>query len=182
MQADVWVISQSIASIALVAVTIPGILFAAKQLKASAEAAQVSAKQVTTSAEAALISAKQAQISADAAKASALGVIAAAGRQMQWNVLGDVALHPILLPSAPPAGMADDEKRQLVRGMLISYYSFVFEFKLLGQIPDAAWPAFVADMSDFFSHPPNRTRWNQMKAVMSKKFQDFVDHDILSLP
>src|SRR5258708_15618328 len=182
MQADVWVISQSIAAIALVAVSIPGILFAAWQLKISAEATRDYSKQVTISAEAASTSAQQARIAADAAKASALGVIAEAGRQMQWNVLADKALHPILLPDAPATGISENDKRQLVRGMLITYYSFVFEFKLLSQIPDATWPAFFADMSDFFAQAPNRTRWNHVKTVMSKQFQDFVDHDILRHP
>ena len=163
------VISQSIAAIALVAVTIPGIIFAAWQLRVSARASQDSATQVKLSAEAASIAAQQAEIAANAAKANALGMIAAAGRDMQWRVLGDKALHPLLLPSASSAGMVDDEKQQLVRGMLISYYSFVFEFKLLGQIPEATWPAFVADMQDFFSYAPNRARWDKLKVVMSRE-------------
>lgn len=182
MHSDGWIIGQSIAAMALVAVTIPGIIFAAMQLRTSAKASLDSAKQVTISAEAALTAAQQAQIAASAAKANALGMIAAAGRDLQWSVLADKALHPLLLPSASPAGMVDAEKQQLVRGMLISYYSFVFEFKLLGQIPEATWPAFIADMADFFSNPPNRTRWNQLKTVMSKEFQRFVDHELLRLP
>ena len=177
MQSDGWIISQSIASIALVAVTIPGIIFAAWQLRVSARATEDSATQVKLSAEAASIAAQQAKIAANAAKANALGMIAAAGREMQWRVLGDKALHPLLLPSASSAGMVDDEKQQLVRGMLISYYSFVFEFKLLGQIPEATWPAFVADMQDFFSHTLNRARWNQLKVVMSREFQTFSGTD-----
>jgi hypothetical protein len=182
MQSDGWIISQSIAAIALVAVTIPGIIFAARQLQVSAKASQDSAKQVKLSAEAAVIAAQQAQIAADAAKANALGMIALAGRDLQWKVLADAALHPLLLPSASSAGMVDAEKQQIVRGMLISYYSFAFEFKLLGQIPEATWPAFVADMQDFFSQPPNRLRWNALKAVMSREFQRFVDHELLRLP
>lgn len=182
MQSDGWIISQSIAAMALVVVTIPTIIVAARQLGISAKASKDSAEQVRIAAQAAQSSAQQAEISANAVKASALGVIAAAGRDMQWRVLEDQGLHTLLLANAPPAGMTNAEKQQLVRGMLINYYSFVFEFKLLGQIPDVTWPAFVADMTSFFSHAPNRARWDQLKTVMSTQFRDFVDHDLLRLP
>jgi hypothetical protein len=179
MPADGWTIAQSIASVAAVVVATPSIVFAALQLKAGAEASKATADQAKSSAEAAHAAARQAKISAQAASASALGAISATSRELQWKVLEDEAVRQILTGGAT---LTDEMKRQFVRGMLISYYAFIYEIRQLEQIPDASWQAFISDMTAFFTQPLNGARWDGVKREYPKEFQDFIEYQVLHRP
>jgi hypothetical protein len=108
--------------------------------------------------------------------------LAQASRELQWKVLEDDALHPILVPNASSDGLSDEVKREAIRGMLISHYAFAFEFRRLGQIPDSTWPALRVDMMEFFSAEPNKVRWKRVKEFYGREFQQFVDVDLLRRP
>jgi hypothetical protein len=186
MLSDPWVIAQSVAAVALVVVTAPSIIFGAIQLKAGADAskstaeqAKATTEQARSSADAAQSAAKQAAISAKAASASALGAISTTSRELQWKVLNDEDLQSILTGGVP---LSVDMKRQAVRGMLINYYAFVYEIRELEQIPDASWQAFKTDMSEFFTQAPNKARWEVMRPMYPKQFQDFVEYELLHRP
>jgi hypothetical protein len=168
MASDPWNVAQSVATIAAAVFAAAMIYLATKQLRIAADAYKSAAEQTT--------------IAAKAASATALGALAEASRELQWRVLQDKALHAILVPASPQEGFSDQVKCDVVRGMLISHYAFVYEFKRLGQIPDLTWPALRVDMMDFFSLEPNKTRWKQVREFYGKEFQKFVDVELLRHP
>ena len=168
MMSDGWNIAQSAATIVAAVFGIPAVYLAIRQLRVAANAYQVAAQQST--------------IAAKAASATALAALAQASRELQWKVLQDKSLQGILVPNVPDEGLADEAKREAVRGMLISHYAFAFEFRRLGQIPDSTWPALRVDMMEFFSVEPNKVRWKQVKEFYGREFQDFVDVDLLRRP
>jgi hypothetical protein len=118
MPSDPWNVAQSIATIATAAFAAPMIYFATKQLRVAAEAYRIAAE--------------QSSMAAKSASASALGALAAASRELQWRVLQDKSLHTILVPNIPADGFTPEMKCEMIRGMLISHYAFVFEFYRLG--------------------------------------------------
>jgi hypothetical protein len=128
------------------------------------------------------VAAEQTAIAAQAARSTALGALAEASRDLQWKVLQDKALHAVLMPEVPAEGFSENVKRDVVRGMLISHYSFVFELWRLGQIPDSTWQAFQVDMMEFFRQKPNEARWRQVGELYAKEFRDFVEGKLLLRP
>jgi hypothetical protein len=173
MYTDGWAIAQSVASVALVVVTFPTIAFAAYQLKLGTDAYKATLEQSR-------ISAQQATVSANAASATALGAISAASRELIWKILADKSLHPVLLPDGPK--ISDEVKQMLIRGLMINFYSFIYECYLLGQIPDASWRAYKAEMNDFFRSDSTKRRWESVKLQHSTAFQDFINYEVLQLP
>jgi hypothetical protein len=161
MVSDAWVIAQSVATIVATAFALPAIYVTARQLRVAAEAYQAASQ---------------------ATLGSALGAVSAVSRELQWKVLQDKSLHPILVPSSGSSGLTDSQKQNLVRGMLISNYAFIYELDRLGQVPKAAWPAMRVDMVEFFRAEPNLERWKALKEFYGAEFQNFVDKDILQRP
>jgi len=178
--ADNWIVAQSIATVAQAIAAVGAILVAVPSIISAAKQVRIGAEQARIAAEASRAAAEQSGISARAASASALGVISATSRELQWKVLEDPALQPILTGSAHP--LDDETKRETVRAMLINFYAFVYEFRELRQIPETSWQAYKSDMTDFFTQAPNKARWNSVKKVFPGKFQEFIEHEILNRP
>lgn len=124
----------------------------------------------------------QLKAGSDASSAVALGTVMNSSAEMQWRILQDPSLHGIWEPKVKPNGLSKDEKLNILRGMLISNYSFIFDMHKLGQIPEDAWSATSADMHEFFSRDDNRKRWEQVKSFYQGEFRSFVDNDLLRSP
>jgi len=165
---DVWIISQSIATIAAAIFAIPMIYVATKQLRIAAEAYKAAAD--------------QSSIAAKAASTAALGAMNAASRELQWKVIEDTSLRPILLPEFSKDEFTDAIKQALVRGMLISQYAFVYDFHALDLIPPSTWKGYTADMHEFFSKKDNLERWKQLEEYYPREFRTFVNLDLLKRP
>jgi hypothetical protein len=161
MISDPWVIAQTVATIAATAFVVPMIYLAARQLRVAAEAYKAASQ---------------------ATSGSALGAVAAASRELQWKVLDNKSLHPILVPTSGPDGLTASQKQNLVRGMLISNYAFIYELWRLGQVPQAVWPAMKVDMVEFFRAEPNTERWRVLKELYGSDFRDFVEKEIRQRP
>jgi len=141
----------------------------------------VAARQLRVAAEAYNLAAQQTRIAAEASSATTLGALAAASRDMQWKILEDVSLHRLFDEDCPIEGLSAEQKEALVRGMLISHYSFVFEFKKLDQIKGAMWTALRADMHGFFNVRASQERWEKLRALYSPDFREFVEKELLHL-
>jgi hypothetical protein len=155
--------------------TVTAAIFAAWQIK-------VAANQLRIAASAYHAAAEQTAIAAKASVAASLGTVSSATRDFQWKVVNDSVFLPILVPNLPSGISLDDVKRQLLRGMLISHYSFIFELQQLGQLPKSTWAASEVDMFEFFSAEPNKVRWKQVAEFYGKDFQDFVNGELLRRP
>lgn len=151
-----------------------GVVFAVWQIRAAADQLKVAASSYKAAADQSIIAAR-------ASTSATLGTLAAATRDFQWKVLEDTTLHGLFLAGLPAGGLSAPMKIEIVRGMLISHYAFVYEFGQLGQIHGGIWSATVADMHDFFSKPENQRRWEQIKKGFSPKFREFVDKELLRL-
>lgn len=165
---DVWTISQSVATIAAAMFAIPMIYVATKQLRIAAEAYKAAADQTS--------------IAAKAASTAALTSMNAASRDLQWKVMEDASLRPILLPELSTHEFTAAIKQALVRGMLISQYAFVYDFHALDLVPPSTWKGYTADMHEFFSKKENLERWKQLEEYYPKEFRTFVNRDLLKRP
>jgi hypothetical protein len=161
MVSDAWVVAQSVATILATAFALPMIYLTARQLRLAAEAYKAAS---------------------EATSGSALGAVSAASRELQWKVIENKSLHPILVPSIGPSGLADSDKQELVRGMLISNYAFIYELKRLGQVPQSVWPAMKVEMVEFFRYGPNIKRWEKLRELYGSDFREFIDTDIRGRP
>jgi hypothetical protein len=123
----------------------------------------------------------QLKTATDASSAVALGTVMNSSAEFQWKTLQDPALQVIIAPGAKDK-LSPDQKLNVVRGMLISNYSFIFDMHKLGQIPDDTWSAITADMHGFFSRHENRKQWDRVKMYYQGEFRTFVDNDLLRSP
>lgn len=114
--------------------------------------------------------------------AAALGTLMNANADLQWRILEDPTLHVLWEPAANGKGLSPDEKVEILRGMLISHYAFVFDIYQLGQIPDSTWSAMRADMAEFFIRDENQKRWTSVKNLYHGNFREFVDNELLNRP
>jgi len=125
---------------------------------------------------------QQLKAASDASSAVALGTVMNSSAAFQWRILQDPSLQVIIAPGTKDKGLSKDEKLNVVRGMLISNYSFIFDMHKLGQIPDDTWSAITADMHGFFSRGENRKQWERVKTYYEGEFRSFVDNDLLRSP
>jgi len=153
-----WTLATQIAQTVVIAIGIP---FAAYQLR---------------------VGVQQLRATSDASSAVALGTIMNASADLQWRILQEPSLHGIWVPGVKADGLARDKKLDVLRGMLISNYAFIFNVHQLGQIPEDSWSAMTADMHEFFARDDNRKRWEQVKQFYQGEFRSFVENDLLHTP
>jgi hypothetical protein len=124
------------------------------------------------------------QLKADsrASSAVALGTVMTATSDMRWRILEDPSLNAALTSNAKATGLSQQERVAVLRGMIISYYSFIYNIHKLGQIPDDSWSAMRADMHEFFTNKENLERWDKVKKLYQGDFQSFVEHELLQRP
>ena len=124
---------------------------------------------------------KQLKASSDASSAVALGTVMNSSADLQWKILQDSSLHGIFAPKSKN-GLSKDEKLDILRGMMISHYAFIWDMHKLGQMPEDTWSATIADMHGFFARDDNRRRWDQLKGFYQGEFRAFIDNDLLRSP
>jgi hypothetical protein len=104
-------------------------------------------------------------------QASVVGQLATQSNNLQWEILKDADLRPIILGANTEA----DARRAAVMGIAINHFATIYDLHLLGGIPPGTWESFEKDLKGTLAAPAFRQRWAQLKIGHRREFVAYVD-------
>ena len=95
--------------------------------------------------------------------------------ELQWRVIDNESLAPLLLDKVTP-----EAKQAVVAAMVINEFATIFDLWKLGGIPDPAWESFDSDIRSTMSSTYFASRWKQVREQHGKAFQSYIDEVVKS--
>jgi hypothetical protein len=150
-----WLNSNGIFALAQAVLVFVGLLFAGRQL---------------------LFAGNQLKQARRSFQATVVAAITDRTSQLQWEVIKDDELRPLLgFPTTTDTSKTVEYKRALVIALIVNHYAYIFDLWRLGGVPDQVWDALKRDLRDWVSRPDFNERWSQLRQWHTRDFVDLVN-------
>lgn len=110
-------------------------------------------------------------------QAATVAEISGRSDELQWRILRDEALSPLLTGSIKPDPRLE---RAIAAGMVINHFALLYDLRSLGGLPDQTWHSFEMDLRTTLGTPYFAERWANVKGEHDAGFVAYVDALLVS--
>lgn len=109
-------------------------------------------------------------------QATVVGQVSDRSSRLQWDVMKDPDLQPLLgIPSATAGSEIAELKRERALALILNHFAYIYDVWRLGGMPKQIWRTFQTDLGVLVSRPEFRGRWSRLKGYHRREFIGLVD-------